>query len=61
MLVFDQDGVPLVNAPVKFDAAEGGHLLSAAVGGPGLASVVVRTNVQGMARAYVAAGAEQSP
>ena len=46
----------LANAPVTFRAKEGGHLLSATEGGVGSVVVRVRSNAQGVARAYVVKG-----
>jgi len=53
VLVQDETGNLLINAPVTFTAATDGHLLSNKEGGPGSTSVTVRTNNQGWTRAYV--------
>ena len=51
--VQDEDGEPLVNAPVRFFPVVGGHGISTTPDGEGRSSVVVRTNSEGIARAYV--------
>ena len=53
VMVTDHTGKLLANAPVVFTASDGGHLLSAILGGSGSVSVTARTNVNGIAKVYV--------
>ena len=49
-------GQPLANAPVTFLAQSGGHQLSTTPSGPMAGEVVVRTGIDGIAKAYVRGG-----
>jgi hypothetical protein len=54
--ITNSTGAPLVNAPATFRAVIGGHLLSASPSGPGQTEVQVRSDAQGIAKAFVKAG-----
>ncbi|MBI2517337.1 MAG: hypothetical protein HYV95_10530 [Opitutae bacterium] len=56
LLVTDSAGQPLANAPVKFTATVGGHLLAATSEGTALPTVTVRSGQDGVAIVYVKAG-----
>ncbi|MBI5382383.1 MAG: Ig-like domain-containing protein [Opitutae bacterium] len=51
--VTDQSGAILINAPVKFSARQGGHLLAPTPTAPGMTEIQVRTDAQGIAKAFV--------
>jgi len=53
VLVKGADGGPLSGAPVTFAAQGNDHLLATSPGGTGFVSVVVWSDSQGIARAYV--------
>ena len=53
LLVTDSSGQPVVNAPVVFDASYSPNLVSVAPGGAGSTYVSVRTDSNGIARAYL--------
>lgn len=54
--VTDQTGNPFVNAPASFRAIVGGHLLAPAPDAPASMEIHVRTDTQGIAKAFVILG-----
>jgi hypothetical protein len=56
VLITNNEGVPLVNAPITFRAKVGGHKLAATPDGIAENELVVRSNSQGIAVAYVRGG-----
>lgn len=54
--VTDGSGRPLVNAPVRFTATVGGHLLAATIDGPPHADLTVRTDAEGITKVYIKRG-----
>jgi hypothetical protein len=56
VVIRDPAGRVLVNAPYRFSAEIGGHLLAATPMGPAMKAVEVRTDENGVARAWVRGG-----